>query len=107
MNSNFKWAAALLAGLLVAGCASKAKITSDYDPSIDFSQYSTYNFYNPMGIENASYSSILGQMFRDTIGDEMHARGYTLSDNPDLLMNVSASERLMSSERASPKAVCP
>ena len=37
---------------LLTSCASKPKIETDYDHSIDFSQYKTYAFFNPMGIEN-------------------------------------------------------
>jgi hypothetical protein len=74
---------------LLAGCASGPKIQTDYDHTIDFSQYKTYNFFNPMGIESPNYSSIYGSIFRDAIGKEMAGRGYTLSDNPDLLINVS------------------
>ena len=81
-------ASALL--LLLNACASGPTIKADYDPSVDFSQYRTYNFFKPMGIENPNYSSLLGQMFRQAISREMEARGYTLSPNPDLLMNVSA-----------------
>lgn len=80
----------LVAGLLLAACASKPSIKSDYDPTVDFSQFKTFNFYKPMGIENPNYSSLMGQMFRQSITQQMEQRGYTLSDNPDLLMNVSA-----------------
>ena len=74
---------------LISGCASKPKIETDYDHSVDFSQYKTYAFFNPMGIENPNYSSIYGSIFRDAISKEMESRGYTKSDNPDLLINVS------------------
>ncbi len=80
----------LFAGLVLSACASQPNIKSDYDPSVDFSKYKTFNFYKPMGIENPNYSSLLGQMFRDSITREMEQRGYTLAENPDLLMNVSA-----------------
>ncbi|MEE4175398.1 MAG: DUF4136 domain-containing protein [Xanthomonadales bacterium] len=75
---------------LLAACSSGPKIKADYDPSVDFSQYQTFNFYKPMGIENPNYSSLIGQMFRDAITREMEQRGYTLADDPDLMMNVSA-----------------
>jgi len=78
-----------VASLLIAGCASKPTIETDYDHTVDFSQYKTYAFFNPMGIENPSYSSIYGSIFRDAISKEMESRGYTQSDNPDLLINVS------------------
>lgn len=77
------------ATLLITGCASKPTIETDYDHTIDFSQYETYGFFNPMGIENPNYSSIYGSIFRDAISKEMESRGYTKSDNPDLLINVS------------------
>lgn len=78
-----------VAALLMASCASKPDIKSDYDRSIDFSQYKTYGFFNPMGIENPNYSSIYGSIFREAISREMENRGYVESDNPDLMINVS------------------
>ena len=82
---------AMLAGaaVLLASCASKPTIESDYDHTMDFSQYKTYGFFSPMGIENPNYSSIFGSIFRDAISREMESRGYTMSDNPDLMINVS------------------
>jgi len=77
------------AAVLLASCASKFSIESDYDHTIDFSQYKTYAFFQPMGIENPNYSSILGSHFREAISREMDSRGYTMSDNPDLMINVS------------------
>lgn len=75
--------------VLLAGCASKPSIESDYDPSMDFSKYKTYGFFSPLGIENPNYSSIYGSIFRDAISREMESRGYVKSDDPDLLINVS------------------
>lgn len=82
---------AVLAGaaVLLASCASKPTIVSDYDHTVDFSQYKTYGFFNPMGIENPNYSSIYGSIFRAAISKEMESRGYRTSDNPDLMINVS------------------
>ncbi len=77
------------AAILLAGCASKPTIESDYDHTIDFSQYKTYGFFSPMGIENPNYSSIYGAIFRDAISKEMESKGYKQSDNPDLMINVS------------------
>lgn len=92
-NSVFKklsrFAMLASAAVVLASCASKPTIESDYDHTVDFSQYKTYNFFSPMGIENPNYSSIYGSIFRDAIGKEMESRGYTQSDDPDLLINVS------------------
>jgi len=90
MREKISFGLMLVAVALVTACASKPTIQSDYDRSIDFSQYKTYGYFNPMGIENPNYSSLLGQLFRDAIDAQMQARGYVRSDNPDLLFNVSA-----------------
>ena len=78
------------AAALLTACASGPDIRSDYDHSVDFSEYETYNFFSPMGIENPNYSTIYGSIFREAISREMEARGYRKSDDPDLLLNVSA-----------------
>ena len=92
-DSNFKiisrFVTLATVTMLMASCASKPDIKSDYDHTIDFSEYRTYGFFNPMGIENPNYSSIYGSIFRDAISTEMKSRGYTKSDNPDLMINVS------------------
>jgi hypothetical protein len=90
MKKPFKFITTLLTFALLTGCSSGPKIHSDYDPSVDFSQYKTYGYYSPMGIENPNYSSLLGQMFRDAIDAQMLPRGYTKSNDPDVLINVSA-----------------
>jgi hypothetical protein len=84
-----RFAVLVAIAMLVAACSSGPKIESDYDRTIDFNQYTTYGFYNPMGIENPNYSSIYGSIFRDAISQEMESRGYRMSDNPDLVINVS------------------
>lgn len=89
LKSLSRWASLAATAMLIAGCASGPKIQSDYDHTADFSQFKTYAFFNPMGIENPNYSSIYGSIFRDAISKEMESRGYRMSDNPDLLINVS------------------
>lgn len=80
----------LAAAALLSACASGPEIHSDYDRSVDFTEYRTYNFFNPMGIEDRGYSSIAGQVFREAISEQMEQRGYVKADDPDLLLNVSA-----------------
>ena len=90
MGKLFRVFLVLTTFALMTACASSTKIHSDYDHSVDFSQYKTYGYYSPMGIENPNYSSLLGQMFRDAIDIQMKQRGYVKSSNPDVLFNVSA-----------------
>lgn len=76
--------------LLLSACSSGPQIKSDYDQSVDFSQYRTYNFFERLSIEDPNYSTIYGSIFRQAISREMESRGYTRSEDPDLLINVSA-----------------
>ncbi len=80
----------VLGTLLLAACAPTVKVRSDADPSVNFSQYRTYNFFSQLGIEGEGYASLMGQHFREAISQEMQARGFQLSDTPQLQINVSA-----------------
>jgi hypothetical protein len=80
----------LIAAVFLHGCASGPDIRTDHDPNVDFSQYKTYNFFDPLGIDNPGYSTIYGSIFKNALSREMEARGYVKSDDPDLLLNVSA-----------------
>lgn len=75
---------------VLAACATGPQIKSDYDDTVDFSRYRTFGFFSPLGIEGPDYSTIYGSVFREAISREMEALGYTRSDEPDLLINVSA-----------------
>lgn len=80
--------AILLIGLL-SSCSSGIQVRNDIDPTADFSQYTTYNFFEPMGIESGYNSPIFGEHFRASITNEMTTRGYRVADGPDLLINVT------------------
>ena len=71
------------------GCASD-NIRSDYDPTADFSQYKTYNFFADAGPEETSYQSFFSQYMIEAITIEMDKRGYVKSNDPDLLVNFNA-----------------
>ncbi len=76
--------------LLLVACAPTVKVRSDADPSVNFSQYKTYNFFSQLGIEGDGYANLMGQHFREAINGEMQSRGFQLSDTPQLQINVSA-----------------
>jgi len=79
----------LLLVLLLSACASGLEVRSDEDPSANFSQYRTWNYFDPMGIEGGYNSPMYGELFREAITREMSERGYRLADNPDLMINVT------------------
>ena len=82
-------AAVLTAALVLSACSPSVNVRSDVAPDTNMSQFQTYNFFSQMGVEGENYSNLLGQHFRDAISSEMSARGYKLSDSPQLQINVS------------------
>lgn len=74
---------------ILSACSSGLQVRSDIDTTADFSQYTSYNFFEPMGIESGYNSPIFGEHFRASISRELASRGYRTSDKPDLLINVT------------------
>ncbi len=79
-----------LAIIALGGCASGPNIIYDYDHNADFSSYQTYNFMQGAGPDTGDYQSFFTRYMIDAITIEMEKRGYTKSDNPDLLVNFNA-----------------
>ena len=82
----------LVAALVIgtSGCSSSGSLRSAYDDTADFSQYSTYNYIDGAGPNADNYQSLFSQYMVEAIDKEMQSRGYTMSDNPDLLVNFNA-----------------
>lgn len=74
----------------ISACSSSGKLRSDYDPGADFSQYNTWNFMENAGPDYEGYESLFTKYMLEAITTEMNKRGYTKSDNPDLLVNFNA-----------------
>ena len=95
-----------VAGLLIvaaatSGCAGDP-IRSDYDPTADFGQYETYDFFPDAGPEDTNYQSFFSQYMVAAITREMEKRGYRKSDDPDLLVNFNAILREKTDVRTTP-----
>ena len=75
--------------LLLSACSSSIQVRSDTDPSADFGSFTSWNFFDQLGIEGGYNSPVYGEHFRAAITREMNQRGYRLSDDPDLLVNVT------------------
>lgn len=94
-------ASLVVLAMATGGCASD-NIRSDYDPTADFSQYSTFNFFEDAGPESTNYQSFFSKYMVAAITREMELRGYTLSDDPDLLVNFNAILREKTDVRTTP-----
>lgn len=79
----------LLLTILLSACSSKLTVRTDEDTRADFTRYSTFNFFDPMGIEGGYNSPVFGEHFRDAISREMRQKGYRMAEDPDLLLNVT------------------
>lgn len=90
---------ALAAG--TSGCASD-NIRSDYDPTADFSRYETFGFFPDAGPEQTNYQSFFSRYMIAAITREMQARGYKISEDPDILINFNANLREKTDVRTTP-----
>jgi len=73
-----------------AGCASTPDVRSDYDAGADFGAYNTYNFIEGAGPDYGNNRSFFTKYVIEAVTIEMEKRGYTKSNDPDLLVNFSA-----------------
>jgi Domain of unknown function (DUF4136) len=71
--------------IAVASCSS-VQVTSDYDKTADFPKYKTYAY------TEESLKLPLGQLNQDrmisAVDAELAAKGFTKSDNPDMLVDL-------------------
>lgn len=78
--------------LFILNSCSSVNVYSDYDKSIDFSQYKTYAFHKP-GIDKVQISEFDKKRILQALETELDKKGMTKSDTPDLLINFSTKER--------------
>jgi len=83
------WFLLIVVSSVLTSCSSGLQVRSDIDPTANFSQYRTYNFFEPMGIEGGYNSPIFGEHYRSALGGELARRRYQTADKPDLLINVT------------------
>jgi len=78
--------------LFILGSCSSIRVNSDYDKSVDFSQYKTYAFHK-RGIDRVEISGLDKKRILNAIDIELGKKGMTKSENPDLLVNIFTKER--------------
>lgn len=73
--------------LLTAGCSVNPTVHSTFNQSIDFNQYKTFGFFQPLDTDSR-YESLTSQYLKQAAVNEMTQRGFILSKkDPDLLIN--------------------
>lgn len=89
--------------LVMAGCASQPRISSQARVGSDFSSYKTYAWVSPLATDRAGYSTIMTSQFKTAVQAQMAARGFTFdANNPDLLINFFSNVESRSETRGSP-----
>lgn len=76
----------LLVLFIATSCVS-VKVASDYDESTNFNEYKTYAFYKK-GINKADFSDLDKRRILRSIEKELEAKGFSKSQNPDVLVNI-------------------
>ena len=71
---------------------STVRVNSDYDKTVNFSQYKTYAFHKS-GIDKAEISDLDKKRILRAIDTQLAAKGFTKSESPDLLVNIFTKER--------------
>ncbi len=92
----------IVSACAVAGCASGPDILWDYDRGANFAAYNTYNFVDGAGPDYGNYQSFFTKYVITAVTIEMEKRGYTKSDDPDLLVNFNAKLNEKIDVRSSP-----
>ncbi|MGB5417842.1 DUF4136 domain-containing protein [Algibacter sp.] len=77
----------LLALLIVVSSCSSVRVAADYDKEAKFSDYKTFAFFKT-GIDKAEISDLDKRRILRAIEAELLAKGFTKSENPDLLVSL-------------------
>lgn len=74
--------------LFITAC-SPVRVNYDYDTKTDFNVYKTYNYYSLL---NTGLSDLDTKRLLNAFDAQMKAKGFTLSDTPDFVVNIQSSE---------------
>ncbi|TXE06881.1 DUF4136 domain-containing protein [Gelidibacter salicanalis] len=91
MNRIFKVVPVLMLFVLMASCSS-VKVASDFDKNADFNQFKTFAFFKT-GIDKAEISDLDKRRILRAIESELMAKGFTKSENPDMLVSIFTKSR--------------
>ena len=82
-------AAALIlpAALILTACQTHPQVRTQSAPALNVLQYQTFGFVHRPDTDNSGYTTLTTRYLKDAVSREMLARGYTLSDKPDLEVN--------------------
>jgi hypothetical protein len=86
MKRSIKFLSGLLLALVVTSCSS-VRVATDYERSTNFDEFKTFAFFKP-GIDKAEINDIDKRRILRAIETELLAKGFTKSEDPDLLVSI-------------------
>jgi Domain of unknown function (DUF4136) len=92
----------LLAFAFLAGCASGPRVHVEQSPDSNFASFRTFNFHEEAGIDESAYETTVAGYIKRAITENMTARGYSLSSEPDLLINFRLGDQERIESRGGP-----
>lgn len=89
---------ALCLSVLLTGCSISPKIMTHYAEDIDFTQYKTFSFYDPIANQKKEYLTLLDKYIRAGVTQELENRGLKEVAEGDIKIsfNVYKQERIQS-----------
>jgi len=91
MKNILKFLPVTLLALVVTSCTS-VRVASDYDKNANFNTYKTFAFFKT-GIDKAEISDLDKRRILRAIEAELQAKGFTKSENPDMLVSIFTKSR--------------
>ena len=85
---NLKFLFALFFITALFSCGS---VQTDYDRSVNFSKYKTYNYFTDM--ETGAFNELDIRRLTTAVDQQMAQKGFTRSESPDLLIDIRPSVR--------------
>ncbi len=77
----------LVALLIVATSCSSVRVSTDFDKDAEFNSFKTFAFFKT-GIDKAEINDIDKRRILRAIEAELLAKGFTKSENPDILISI-------------------
>jgi len=92
MKKLLKISPLLLFILVVLSSCSSVRVIADYDKEAKFNEFKTFAFFKT-GIDKAEISDLDKRRILRAIESELMAKGFTKSENPDILVSIFTKSR--------------
>lgn len=89
----------ILTAVLFTACASTPNTFANADPTVDFSNYRTYGYFEILSTDNARYQSLVSSFLKVAVSQELDRRGLSYDpENPDIRVNfyINTQEKIRS-----------